>query len=70
LHGFITLTDNTLIAYKVTDFYAPENDGAIAWNDPSLMIDWGTDSPILSDKDARAPQLDPDRPIFPVDWNA
>ena len=57
LHGFVTLTDDTEVQYKCTDFYAPDHDGAVRWDDPALGIDWGTATPILSDKDAKAPFL-------------
>ena len=57
LHGFVTLMDNTEVQYKCTDLYAPENDGAVRWDDPALGIDWGVTVPVLSDKDARAPLL-------------
>lgn len=53
LHGFITRVEGTEVAYKCTAHYAPECDGAVRWD--SLGIDWGYDSPLLSDKDARAP---------------
>ena len=56
-HAFVTLTDDVEFLYKADNFYAPEADGGIRWNDPELNIDWGTDSPILSDKDANAPFL-------------
>ena len=56
-HGFVTLTDDVEFLYKADNFYAPEADGGIRWNDPELNIDWGTDAPILSDKDANAPFL-------------
>ena len=56
-HGFVTLTDDVEFLYKADNFYAPEADGSIRWNDPELGIEWGTDSPILSDKDANAPWL-------------
>jgi len=56
-HAFVTLTDDVEFLYKADNFYAPEADGGIRWNDPELCIDWGTDSPILSDKDANAPFL-------------
>ena len=56
-HGFVTLTDDVEFLYKADNFYAPEADGSIRWNDPELNIDWGTESPILSDKDANAPFL-------------
>lgn len=57
LHGFVTLTDDTEVQYKCTDFYSPDHDGAVRWDDPSIGIDWGIAAPILSDKDARAPLL-------------
>ena len=56
-HGFVTLTDNVEFLYKADNFYAPEADGGILWNDPELNIDWGTDCPILSNKDTTAPLL-------------
>lgn len=58
-HGFITLTDDTEVIYKVTDDYAPEHDRSIRFDDPSIGINW----PIpasgvqLSDKDKNAPLL-------------
>lgn len=55
LHGFLTLTEDCEVQYKCTDVYAPDCDGAVAWN--SLGIDWGTDAPMLSDKDAKAPHF-------------
>ena len=57
LHGFLTLTADTEVQYKCTDFYAPDHDGAVRWDDPALGIDWGVTAPILSDKDAKAPLL-------------
>lgn len=58
LHGFVTRIPETEIVYKCSDYYAPECDGAVAWDDPDLGIDWGlTGAPVLSDKDASAPQL-------------
>jgi len=57
LHGFVTLTEDTEVQYKCTDFYSPEHDGAVRWDDPRIGIDWDAAAPILSDKDARAPLL-------------
>ena len=57
LHGFVTLTEDTEVQYKCTDFYSPEHDGAVRWDDPQIGIDWGISAPILSDKDAKAPLL-------------
>lgn len=56
-HGFLTLTDNVEFLYKADNFYSPENDGGIRWNDPEININWGVDSPILSEKDMQAPFL-------------
>ncbi len=53
LHGFLTLTEDCEVQYKCTDIYAPDCDGAVRWD--SLGIDWGTDAPVLSEKDAAAP---------------
>ena len=56
-HGFVTLTDNVEIMYKCDDFYAPETDGGIRFDDPDIGVDWGITDPILSDKDRNAPYL-------------
>ncbi len=58
-HGFLTLEDNTEFLYKVSNFYAPDYDRNILWNDPELNIDWGveTHNVILSEKDEKAPLL-------------
>ena len=58
-HGFCTLVPDTEVAYKVTDFYAPDCDRGIAWDDPDLDLPWpfGPDDVQLSDKDRRAPRL-------------
>lgn len=55
LHGFVTLTDNVELSYKVDDYYSPENDRSIRFDDPIFGIDWGTENPILSEKDRNAP---------------
>ena len=55
LHGFLTLTPDCEVQYKCTDIYAPDCEGSVAWD--SVGIDWGTEAPILSGKDAKAPQF-------------
>ncbi len=63
-HGFITLEPNCEVIYKVDDHYAPECDGGIAWNDPTIALPWPLPpgGPVLSDKDRRLPAL--------ADWNS
>ena len=58
-HGFVTRAPETEIIYKCSDYYAQETEGAIAWDDPQVGIDWGLGdmTPVLSDKDANAPSL-------------
>lgn len=58
-HGFVVLTDEVIFQYKCDNFYAPESEGAIAWDDPDLGIDWklSADQLILSPKDACNPRL-------------
>lgn len=51
-HGFRVASANTHVLYKTTDFYAPEHERTVAWNDPALGIDWQLDGkPIISSKD-------------------
>ena len=54
-HGYVTLTDNVEVNYKVDNFYAPETESGIMYNDPELNINWGIDNPILSEKDKKMP---------------
>lgn len=54
-HGFVTLTDHVEFMYKADNYYAPQADGGIRWNDPDIGVDWGVDNPILSEKDEKNP---------------
>jgi len=50
-HGFLSLEEETVFAYKCTDYYSPEHERTIGWNDPDLVIDWGIHAPLISAKD-------------------
>ena len=56
-HGFLTLTDNVEFVYKADNYYDPQADRNIIWNDEEINIDWGIENPILSEKDKKAPKL-------------
>lgn len=56
-HGFVTLTDDVEFLYKADNYYAPEADGGIRWNDPKIGVEWGIENPILSEKDKKNPYL-------------
>lgn len=64
LHGFSVLSEEVVFQYKCDDFYAPASEGAVAWDDPDLGIDWKipVDKVILSEKDKHHPRLKD------VDW--
>lgn len=57
-HGFATLEDETVFLYKCTNTYAPEQEGSLLWSDETIGIDWGIDSPKLSEKDKIGPTFD------------
>jgi dTDP-4-dehydrorhamnose 3,5-epimerase len=57
-HGFVVLSDGAEVLYKTTDYWAPQHERTIAWNDPDLAIDWKiSDTPILSAKDRAGARL-------------
>lgn len=57
-HGFLVLSEVAEVLYKATDFYAPQHERSLRWDDPTLAIDWQWQgSPLLSPKDAQAPLL-------------
>lgn len=51
-HGFVVLGGNALVTYKCTEFYRPESELTLRWDDPELDIEWPVEEPILSEKDA------------------
>ena len=65
-HGFAVLSDQAVFQYKCDDYYAPETEGAIAWDDPEIGIDWKIpeDKVILSPKDADHPELKDSTELF------
>lgn len=56
-HGFVTLTDDVEVQYKVDEYYSPECDRSIRFDDPEIGVDWGIEDPVLSQKDLKAPLL-------------
>ena len=56
-HGFLTLTEDVEFVYKTDNYYNYESDRSIIWNDPDIGVDWGTENPVLSEKDSSAPRL-------------
>lgn len=57
-HGFVVLSEAADFEYKCTDYYDPNDEGGVAWNDPALAIDWKIQNPKLSAKDLALPNLD------------
>ena len=76
-HGFVVLSETAIFAYKCTNFYHPEDEGGLPWNDPTISIDWqaaltqaGVEIGMefqLSDKDTRHPAFDPSGSYFDLD---
>jgi dTDP-4-dehydrorhamnose 3,5-epimerase len=61
-HGYCVTSETAVFSYKCTDFYNPQTEGGIIWNDPDLNIDWPVTEPVLSSKDASYPRLKDLRP--------
>lgn len=68
-HGFAVLSEEAVFQYKCDNFYAPDHEGAIAWNDPKIGIDWQIrpEDAVLSEKDKKHPTLDEAEELF--DYN-
>lgn len=68
-HGFIVLSKEAIFQYKCDNLYAPQSEGALAWNDPEIGIDWGipADKILLSAKDKAHPRLKESTELF--DYN-
>lgn len=59
-HGFLVLSDQAVFSYKCTDFYHPEDEGGIMWNDADIAVDWPLEkgmTPIISEKDTKHPSF-------------
>ena len=56
-HGFFVLSSQAVFSYKCSDYYCPEAERGIRWNDPDLAIPWPEDTPVLSEKDRSLPYL-------------
>lgn len=63
-HGFVTLTDDVEFLYKADNYYAPEADAGIRWNDQDIGVEWGIENPILSEKDKKNPFLKDCKELF------
>jgi len=65
-HGFSVLSEEVIFQYKCDNFYSPQSEGAIAWNDPDLNIDWRipAEKVVLSEKDGKHPRLKDWRNVF------
>lgn len=65
-HGFAVLSEEAIFQYKCDNYYAPQSEGSVLWNDPAIGIDWQlpVESVLLSDKDKKSPLLSELEPIF------
>ena len=68
-HGFLTLTDDVLVMYKVSDYYVPALDSGVRWDDPDIAIPWPIDASdlVISEKDRRLPHLSEFKSPFAYD---
>ena len=56
-HGFAVLSDSALFAYKCTEFYSPQDELTLRWDDPDVGVQWPVNAPVLSDKDRQGLRL-------------
>jgi dTDP-4-dehydrorhamnose 3,5-epimerase len=56
-HGFCLLSEDADVVYRLTDYYDPERETGVAWDDPDLAVDWPISDPVLSERDRTAPRL-------------
>jgi dTDP-4-dehydrorhamnose 3,5-epimerase len=56
-HGYQTLEDDSEVTYQVSEFYHPESEGRLLWNDPAVGVEWPIDEVVISEKDRIAPRL-------------
>ena len=65
-HGFVVLSEEAIFQYKCDNLYAPQEEGALAWDDPEIGIDWGVpaDRIVLSEKDKNHPHLNESKDLF------
>lgn len=65
-HGFAVLSDDAYFQYKCSDYYYPEGERGVKWNDEAININWGVADPIISDKDKQLPLLEdvPEQDLF------
>ena len=66
-HGYLTLSDEAVFLYQCTDYYHPEDEGGIIWNDPQIGIKWPLEQgvePLVSDKDKKLPTLAESKIVF------
>lgn len=70
VHGFYVLSEESIFAYKCTDFYHPEDEGGLMWNDSAIGIDWKSVAPdvnpLLSEKDGKHPAFDVNKDYFDI----